>query len=550
MERLGTVVILDFGAQYSQLIAKKIRQLGFYSIVLPHVSSMAEISTHNPGAIVFSGGPASIYDTNAPVCDNAIFTSGIPILGICYGMQLIANHFGGKVMNAPAKEYGQAHIIINSKSKKHPLFKDLGKPVVLLNKLQSTKISSSSKITKATNKKATNKTKTNPHSVWMSHGDEVDAKKLPQDFDLLATSGKTVAVIANENKKIYGVQFHPEVEHTCAGDRYFYNFLAGVAKLKPNWSMPSFIKEEVLHIRKTVGDKKVILALSGGVDSTVLAVLLHAAIGDRLLCVFVDNGLLRLGEARQVVNMFNESFAIPLKYINAKRYFLNKLRWIRNPEKKRRVIGKAFIKILKRESRGFYFLAQGTLYPDVIESVSHHGPSSTIKTHHNRVSQVLKLKKAGRLLEPFAELFKDEVREIGRQLGVPDSFIHRQPFPGPGLAVRILGRVTKPRLVMLKKADYFFQKELEKHPDHPKLWQSFAVLLPIRSVGVVGDKRSYGYTIVLRAVSAVDGMTADFEILDKPSLTRITNKIIGEVNGITRVVWDITSKPPATIEWE
>lgn len=516
----SSVIILDFGAQYSQLIAKKVRKLGYYSLVLPHTFSLSELQEYKPAALIFSGGPFSIYEKNAPLCDEKIFVAGIPILGICYGMQLLSHFFGGKVVSSRSKEYGEA--FLTTVAEKNPLFHGLGYS------------SSPSKQLK----------------VWMSHGDQVSRDSLPPGFKVLALSEETTAAIADVERKIYGVQFHPEVVHTDSGEKFFSNFLKKITGLEPNWDMPAFIKREIEQIRKTVGNKKVILALSGGVDSSVLAVLLHEAIGDQLFCIFIDNGLLRLGEARQVVKTFRDSFDIPFKYINAKRNFLNYLRWIKDPEKKRKIIGKMFIKILKKESKGFYFLAQGTLYPDVIESVSCHGPSDTIKTHHNRVNQVLKLKKAGRLIEPFAELFKDEVREIGKELGVPDEIVYRQPFPGPGLAVRILGRVTQKRLLLLKRSDYIFQRELKTHPDYPKLWQAFAVLLPIRSVGVVGDQRSYGYTIVLRAVSGCDGMTADFEILDKKFLIRISNKIIGEVRGITRVVWDITSKPPATIEWE
>ncbi|XP_060077769.1 GMP synthase [glutamine-hydrolyzing]-like [Ylistrum balloti] len=383
----------------------------------------------------------------------------------------------------------------------------------------------------------------------MSHGDELDPKSI-NDFKVIATTKNSVAAIANPKKKIYGVQFHPEVSHTEKGEKILLNFITKIAKLKLDWNMPSFIEMETEKIRKQIGNKKVILALSGGVDSSVLAVFLHRIIKDQLLCVFIDNGLLRYNEAKEVVAQFRKHFLIPLKYVNARKIFLKKLRWVSNPERKRRVIGKLFIKILKKESKGFYYLAQGTLYPDVIESVSPHGHSQTIKTHHNRVKQVLKMQAQGRLVEPFQQLFKDEVREIGKKFGLPDSIIHRQPFPGPGLAVRIIGRVTLKRLVMLRKVDWIFQKKLMEYNQQKNFWQSFAVLLPVKSVGVVGDRRSYGYTAVLRAVSSLDGMTADFEILSKEELTEVANEIVGRVEGIARVVWDITSKPPATIEWE
>lgn len=511
------IVILDFGAQYSQLIAKQIRKIGVYSIILPCDTPLSEILEHKPLAIILSGGPASIYQAKIPKCNPDLFETGIPILGICYGLQLIIDHFEGKIISSPQSEYGLSKMTIIDKN--NPLFKGFDK----------------------TDKKI---------DVWMSHGDEVYAESIPSGFKVIATTQKSVAAVANQEKKIYGVQFHPEVTHTENGNKVLSNFVLEIAGMEANWNMPSFIEEEIRKIRKQVGDKKVILALSGGVDSSVLAVFLHQAINDQLLCVFVDNGLLRKGEVKQVVNTFRENFSIPLKHINARKLFLKKLRWTANPERKRRIIGKLFIKILKKESKGFYFLAQGTLYPDVIESVSSHGHSKKIKTHHNRVKQVLKMQIKGRLIEPFAQLFKDEVREIGKQLALPEDIINRQPFPGPGLAVRIIGRVTIKRLIMLKKADFIFQEKIKKHPRYKEFWQSFAILLPVKSVGVVGDNRSYGYTIVLRIVSSHDGMTADFEILEKETLAEITNKIVGAVQGITRVVLDITSKPPATIEWE
>jgi GMP synthase (glutamine-hydrolysing) len=513
----NNIVIIDFGAQYSQLIARRVRKLGFYSILIPFNTPFEKILSYNPKAFILSGGASSVYSKYPPKCDPLIFTLSIPILGICYGMQLIVNHFQGKIISSSKKEYGLSFVKICE----HPqiLFQGI-------------------------------KDSSQGMKVWMSHIDYVDEKSLPDGFQKIASTNHGVAAISYVSKKIYGVQFHPEVSHTENGEKILKNFLHKIAQITPNWKMISFIEQEIIRIRQHVGNKKVLLALSGGVDSSVLALLLHHAIKDQLQCVFIDNGFLRLGEANFVVNIFNKHFEIPLKYINAKKLFIKKLRWISDPEKKRRIIGALFVKILKKQSKGFHYLAQGTLYPDIIESVALYGASSKIKTHHNRVKSILKIKSQGKLLEPFSCLFKDEVREIARQLGMPDIIINRQPFPGPGMAVRILGRINRSRLILLKKADFIFQEKIKQHPEYHKFWQSFAVLLPIRSVGVVGDNRSYGYTIALRVVSSEDGMTADFEIIEKKYLSEISNKIIGQVRGITRVVWDITSKPPATIEWE
>ena len=509
---LNTVIILDFGSQYTQLITKVIRKLKVYSIILPCYSSIETIKEYQPKAIILSGGPSSVYSRYAPKYNSEIFTLNIPMLGICYGMQVIADHFKGKVEATTHSEYGNATIEI-------------------LDDLDSFYVDLATSI-----------------NVWMSHGDKVST--VPKGFKITAKTKNNIASFSSSEKKIYAIQFHPEVIHSKDGEKIISNFLFKIGNVKPDWKVTSLIDEMVKDIKEKVGSKKVILGLSGGVDSSVLAVLLHKAIGDQLLCVFIDNGLLRQDESKFIISNFRKSFNIPLKCIDASKVFLKKLRFVKDPERKRKIIGKLFIKIFAKFSKEFDFLAQGTLYTDVIESVSITGPSQTIKTHHNRVKEVLLLMKNGKVIEPFEKLFKDEVREIGKVLKVPSSIIERHPFPVPGLAIRILGFVTLSRLEIIRKADFILHEEINKSNLYSSIWQCFAVLLPIKSVGVVGDQRRYGYTIAIRAITSVDGMTADFYTFEKDFLTCISTRIVGEISEVTRVVLDITSKPPATVEWE
>lgn len=511
-----SVLILDFGSQYTQLILKKLRKLKVNCTIRSCEISLKEVLNKKPKAIILSGGPSSVYSTKKPTFNQKILDIGIPILGVCYGMQLIMNHFGGKVVASNQREYGSTDINISDKSK-------------LFEGIKSRKI-----------------------KVWMSHGDKV--KNLGKDFIQIAKSTTTIAAVENSKKNIYCLQYHPEVDHSDYGDKVLKNFVRKISKLKATWSLPNFIDQQILAVRKRVDKKKVYLALSGGVDSTVLAALLHKAIGKKLVCIFINNGLLRLNEENKIRSNLKKDFDIQLKYIDAGDYFLKKLKGVTDPEKKRAIIGKCFVDVFfnyfKEKKNSLDFLAQGTLYPDVIESVSIKGPSETIKTHHNRVKEIIALMKQDKIVEPFAFLFKDEVRQIGRKLKVKDIYINRQPFPGPGLAIRILGEVTLKRLEILKKADAILLEEIKLLKYYERLWQCFAVLLPIKSVGVMGDQRKYGYTIVLRIVSSNDGMTADFELLPKKNLEKISSRIIGEIDDVTRVVLDITSKPPATIEWE
>lgn len=509
------VLILDFGSQYTQLIARSIRELKVYAEIIPYDSPLKDIRNENPGAIVLSGGPSSIYDRDAPRISEQVFSLGVPVIGICYGLYVITDAFGGKMHASKQKEYGRAAIEADGKSL---LFAGLKKT----------------------------------ETVWMSHGDKIESP--PEGFKVIASSRNSdIAAIENREKKIYGVQFHPEVFHTVNGKKIWKNFLFKICGFKGTWSMKSFVTHSIETIREEVGNGTVLLGLSGGVDSSVAAVLLQRAIGDKLFPVFVNNGVLRKNEHKKVIERFKENLNLNLIYVDASDRFLSKLKGVDSPEKKRKIIGREFIKVFMEEAEKigrFDFLAQGTLYPDVIESVSTKGPSDTIKSHHNRVPEVLKLIKTGKVIEPLKELFKDEVRALGRELGMPDDIIYRQPFPGPGLAVRIIGEVTKKRIQILQDADDILIEEIKKADLYRKLWQIFAVFLPVRSVGVMGDKRTYENVIAIRGVTSVDAMTADWAYLPEDVLRIISNRIINEVKGVNRVVYDISSKPPSTIEWE
>lgn len=512
-------LILDFGSQYTQLIARRVREKKVFSVIHPYHIPFSKILEINPKAIILSGSPSNVYAKHAPIPDKRIFTLGVPILGICYGLQLTAHVLKGRVKKVKHREYGYADLVIN---KPGELFAGLPKKF----------------------------------HCWMSHGDQVT--KLPQGFERLArTRTSSVASFGNTKAKIYGVQFHPEVVHTPLGHKIIANFLFKVAKFRGNWSPKSFINETIKDIRRKVGKDKVVLGLSGGVDSSVAGVLIHKAIKHQLTCIFVDNGLLRRGERRQVEEEFRKHFHMNLRVIDATNEFLNALRGVTDPEKKRKIIGGLFIKVFEREAKKLgkvKFLAQGTLYPDVVESVSAHGgPTAVIKSHHNvgGLPKKMNLK----LLEPLRDLFKDEVRAVGRTLGIKSQFVDRHPFPGPGLAVRILGEITRERLYLVREANWIMLEELMKNKDkngryYDQVWQAFAVLLPVKSVGVMGDERTYQYVTSLRAVVSEDGMTADWARLPDWLLAKISSRIINEVNGINRVCYDISSKPPATIEWE
>ncbi len=516
---MNSVLVLDFGSQYTQLIARRIREIGVYTEIVPFSASLEDIKSHQPKAIVLSGGPTSVYDQFAPMPDEAIFSLDIPILGICYGLQVIAKHFGGKVDSAPKREFGRAHINIykdeNSQRPTSCLFEDIPDSV-----------------------------------VWMSHSDKVH--HLPESFHVTANTDNSelcaVEVsLSNSTPKIFGVQFHPEVHHSEFGAKILSNFVINIAGIEPNWSPESFVETEVQRLKEELGDQTAICALSGGVDSTVAAVLVSRAIGKNLHCVFVDNGLLRKNEAK-IVEEKLKSLNLQLTVAHSQDLFLSRLKHVVSPEKKRKIIGRAFIKVFEEHIHQEKFLVQGTLYPDVIESVSVKGPSQTIKTHHNvgGLPKRMKLK----LIEPLKELFKDEVRKVGKLLDIPDEILGRHPFPGPGLAVRILGSVSKDRLDILREADAIYIEELKKHGLYNKVWQAFTVLLPVQTVGVMGDNRTYENAVALRAVNSMDGMTADWSKLPYDFLNHVSNRIINEVRGINRVTLDISSKPPATIEWE
>jgi GMP synthase (glutamine-hydrolysing) len=510
---VNKVLILDFGSQYTQLIARKVRELGVYSEIFPFDVPLSRLKKENPGALILSGGPRSVYEKNAPIVSDEIFGLGLPVLGICYGLQLMAHLLGGRVEPSTKREYGFAHLEILDRTGLLKGIKDRGQ-------------------------------------VWMSHGDRVD--KIPPGFAVTAkTANARVAAFESPERRFFGVQFHPEVIHTRQGKAVLANFLFNLAGLEPDWSMKSFVARKADEIRRLVGGGKIICGLSGGVDSLVTSLIIHRAVGDQLTCIFVDNGLLRKGQYEDLMEEFRRKLRLRVIGVDASDLFLARLRGVTSPERKRKIIGGAFIEIFERQARligRVKFLAQGTIYPDVIESAPVKGPSATIKSHHNvgGLPKGLRFK----LVEPLRELFKDEVRTLAVELGADREFVAQHPFPGPGLAVRIVGDVTPERLAILREADRVLLEEVRRAGIYHRLWQAFAVLLPVRSVGVMGDQRTYQQVVVLRLVQSVDGMTANWYPADPGFLSRVSTRIVNEVNGVNRVVYDVTTKPPATIEWE
>ena len=512
-----SIVILDFGSQYTQLIARRIRELKVFSVVLPCTASLQEIKSYHPAGIILSGGPCSVYDADAPPADDQVLALGLPVLGVCYGLHFITHKLGGKVIPGPRREYGHAEVTVQGESR---LFHGLPKNL----------------------------------QVWMSHGDE--AQQLPPGFSAVAATSNALAAMQNESQRIWAVQFHPEVHHTKLGKELLRNFVYDICGARGDWTPQHFINETIRQVRETVGEHgRAICALSGGVDSAVAATLVDRALGGRLSCVFVNNGVLRKNEFQKVQQNLRDKLGLSLVAVDAGEKFLNRLAGVIEPERKRKIIGNEFIEVFDQEAQRIErtigkveWLVQGTLYPDVIESRSVRGPSQTIKTHHNvgGLPEKMKLK----LIEPLKDLFKDEVRRIGRELGMPEEILQRQPFPGPGLAVRILGEVTAERIQLLQEADDIVVNEIKAAGLYTRIWQSFAVLLPVMSVGVMGDQRTYACTCAIRAVHSEDGMTADWVPLPHDVLKKISNRIVNEVRGINRVVYDVTSKPPGTIEWE
>ncbi len=508
------ILILDYGSQFTQLIARRLREFNIYCEIHSYNVELDLVSSPKPMGIILAGSPKSVNDTDAPHFQTEIFDWDVPILGVCYGLQLLAHlEVPGSVEKAEKREYGRAHLIVDNSQN---LLKDVP----------------------------------NNSTVWMSHGDHI--QKLSPSYEVIAhTNNAHVAAVKHTTKSIYGVQFHPEVAHTECGKQILHNFAFDICGLAGDWTATSFIDEQIKAIRAQVGNDKVLCALSGGVDSTVVATLIHKAIGDQLECVFVDNGLLRKNEFEDVLHLYTRDLNLPVRGVDASELFLSRLTGKSDPEEKRKIIGNTFIDVFEEEigdNSDFKFLAQGTLYPDVIESVSFKGPSATIKSHHNVGGLPEKMKLS--LIEPVRELFKDEVREVGRALGIPEHFIARHPFPGPGLGIRVIGELSKERFDLLRDADEIFIEELKAHNLYNEVWQALAVLLPVQSVGVMGDERTYEFTVALRAVTSVDGMTADWAQLPYNFLAHVSGRIINEVKGINRVVYDISSKPPATIEWE